>query len=329
MVFAPPRDVLTETPFTFVELVDGEVGSSMSLNTVGEWASVPAGTNQAAGTVTAIRVDPGTEVDAGTVLYEVNLRPVVAAAGATPSFRALARGAKGADVQQLQSFLAQLGFYDGKQDGEFGAATHTAVRKWQDSLGVEDDGVVQAGDLLFIPTLPGRVALDTETVYRGASLTGGEEVLSGLSPEPTFTIPATTEQAMSIIAGTEVRITAGTGVWVAQVSGQKPSTENTDQVDITLTGVDGGSICGADCGTVPPTGESIWPSEIVTQAVVTGVLSPSAALLSDPDGHVTVVDNKGRSHDVTVIASARGMSIIEGAEPGLKVRVPAAADAKQ
>ncbi|MFE6967129.1 peptidoglycan-binding protein [Agromyces sp. NPDC057679] len=329
VVFQPPQDVLAETPFTLVELVDGEVGSSINLNAVSKWDASPAGTNQASGTVTAVKVEPGAEVKAGTVLYEVNLRPVVAAEGATPAFRSLSRESEGADVRQLQAFLAALGFYAGEQDGEFGWETEDAVRDWQDSLGLEDDGVVQAGDILFITKLPSRVALDTEKVYRGASLDGGEEVLSGLNPEPTFTIPVTAEQAAAIVADTEVVISTDTGSWTALVAGQRPSTENNDQIDIILTGTDGGSICGKECGEVPVTGENLWPSEIITQTVTAGVLAPSASLLSSADGRVTVVDSAGKSHDVTVIASARGMSIIEGADAGLKVRIPSATAAKQ
>ncbi len=36
-VFTPPRDVLSETAFTMVELVNGEVGASIGLNAVAEW----------------------------------------------------------------------------------------------------------------------------------------------------------------------------------------------------------------------------------------------------------------------------------------------------
>ncbi|BDZ54717.1 hypothetical protein GCM10025870_17900 [Agromyces marinus] len=132
-VFAPPDDVLAATPYTYAELVVGEVGSSVSLNTVAKWPQVPAGTNQAIGTVTSVSVKPGDEVEAGDVLYSVDLRPVVVAEGATPAFRAVARGTEGADVKQLQLMLTELGFYSGVSDGEFGGATEQAVRDWQRS----------------------------------------------------------------------------------------------------------------------------------------------------------------------------------------------------
>lgn len=117
-----------------------------------------AGTNQAVGTVTSVTVAAGDEVTPpGQVLYAVNLRPVVVAAGATPSFRSMGRGVSGADVGQLQGLLTGIGVFDGDVDGVFGWATEQAVRDWQDALGIEDDGVVQAGDVVFVPSAgPGR-----------------------------------------------------------------------------------------------------------------------------------------------------------------------------
>lgn len=329
VVFAPPRDVLDETPFTFVELVDGEVGSSITLNTVAEWDAVPVGTNQAAGTVTAVHVQGGAEVSAGSVLYEVNLRPVVVAAGPTPAFRSMSRGTVGADVQQLQAMLADLGLYSGEQDGEFGWNTEVAVRDWQDSLGVDDDGVVQAGDVLFVPSLPGRIAMDSEVVFRGASLGGGEAVVSGLATEPSFTIPATAAQAASMPVGTLVQIQANDAVWSAEVAGQRSSEDGADQVDVVLQGLGGASICGAECRLIPVTGQSLLVSEIITQETVAGVVVPAAALLSSPGGGVSVIDADGVAHDVSVVASARGMSVVLGAEEGMHVRIPATAGATQ
>ncbi|QTX03379.1 peptidoglycan-binding domain-containing protein [Agromyces archimandritae] len=322
-VFAPRTDVIAESPFTFVELVEGEVGSSITLNTVAEWKRSPAGTNQAQGTVTAVRATGGDEVGQGGVLYEVDLRPVVAAAGATPAFRALSRGIEGADVAQLQTMLAALGFYDGEADGEFGAQTQAAARAWQESLGLDGDGTVRAGDLVFIPSLPARVTLDTEVVSRGALLTGGEAVVSGLSPEPVFTIPATVSQAAGMPAGTAVEITFENSVWSATVAGQTPSPDSGDQVDIALQGVDGAPVCGDECGLLPIEGQNLLSSRIITQETVRGIVAPSAALRSDADGAVSVIDEGGDAHPVRVVASARGMSVVEGVDAGIKVRIPA------
>ncbi len=324
VVFAPADEVLDETPYTYVEVTEGEVGSSISLNAVASWETMPAGTNQASGTVTSVELIGGTAVNAGDVLYRVGLRPVVVAAGSVPAFRALDVGANGADVQQLQAFLASEGLYGGAQDGDFGWRTAQAVREWQAGLGVDDDGVVRLGDLIFVPELPARLSLDPKVIARGATLGGGEQAISGLAPHPSFEIPVAGAQASLIPVGTTVQIRADDASWSAIVSEQIPANDS-DEVRLLLVGPDGGSICGDGCAGIPTEGQSRFPSEVVTQAPVRGVVAPSAALISGPDGEVSVVDQSGVSHPVTVAASAKGMSVVEGVPAGTRVRIPASA----
>lgn len=129
-VLSPAEDVFESTPYTFVKVVPGEVGSSISLNTVAEWAPVPVGANRAAGVVTSVGVVAGDEVGPGVVLYTVDLRPVVVAQGAVPAFRAIGQGTEGADVAQLQAMLTARGFYTGVADGKAGAGTVSGIRAW-------------------------------------------------------------------------------------------------------------------------------------------------------------------------------------------------------
>lgn len=321
VVFNPPQDVLASTPYTFVEVTPGEVGSSINLNTVAEWTPVPVGRNLAVGTVTTVDAEPGQEVGPGDVLYTVNLRPVVVAQGDIPAFETMAQGIEGRDVAQLQSMLATLGFYSGSQDGRFGHGTTTAVRAWQRSLGIPADGVVQAGDVIFVPALRTRVALDPELVARGASLTGGEAVVQGLPSQPTFTVPVSPGQLSLLPLGTRVEISGPAGeTWEGLVADQ--TTDEYDQTTMVLAGRDGATICGQECGSVPVVGQSLLPSRVVTVEAVQGLTVPSAALRSHVDGSVTVVDQDGAEHPVTVLASARGMSVIEGVAAGTRVRVP-------
>ncbi len=321
-VLSPPEDVLDSTAFTFVEVVNGEVGSSINLNTVAEWTPVPVGSNRASGVVTSVNISAGQEVGAGTVLYTVNLRPVVVAQGDVPAFQSLSSGAAGADVAQLQTMLATLGFYRYEVDGQFDSVTRQAVQAWQKSLGLDADGVVQAGDIVYVPTLPTRVALDTEKVQRGASLGGGEAVVRGLPAAPSFTIPVTDTQASLMPTGTRVEITGPEGdVWEGFVVDQVADEQS--GITVMLAGTDGASICGGGCGTVPVTGEAFLRSRIVTVESVTGLTVPSAALLSKADGSIAVIDEDGVESPVTVVTSARGMSVIEGVAAGLMVRVPA------
>lgn len=322
-VFAPPDEVAA-APYSYVEIVAGEVGSSVRLTTVASWRRAPAGTNRAAGTVTSVPLAAGDEVRAGSVLYSVELRPVVAAVGEVPAFRQLGRDAEGPDVRQLQQLLTELGHYDGLVDGGFGARTEAAVRAWQRSLELPDDGVVRPGDLLFLPALPVRVTLDDELVRPGANLSGGERLVSVLPPEPEFSVPVSAAQAATMPLGTPVEITAPDGaVWPAAVVAHEPSEEADDQVRLRLGAAGGAPICTAACSTIPVLGDTRLPSSIVTQAATSGLVVPAAALRSSADGTVAVVDREGRNHPVTVLASARGMAVVDGVQEGLRVRVPA------
>lgn len=322
-VLTPPQDVLASTAFTTAEVVTGEVGSSITLNTVAEWTPAPVGTNLAAGTVTTVDIEAGAEVTAGTRLYSVNLRPVVVGQGAIPAFRALSSGTSGQDVVQLQSLLASLGHYRGAVDGRFGGGTASAVRAWQKALGLPQDGAVQAGDIIYVPTLPTRVALDTETITRGAALSGGEAVVQGLGQSPAFFVPVTDAQASLMPAGTRVEITSPEGsAWEGSVV-DRVSDEN-GGIRVLLDGPEDTPICGDECAQVPVTGQTFLTSRIIIVESVTGLTVPSAALLSKADGSIVVIDGQGVEFAVTVITSARGLSIIEGVDAGMRVRVPAA-----
>lgn len=322
-VLRPADDLLEATPFTYVTVEPGSVGSSINLNAVAEWTPTPVGSDQAAGVVTGVAVQPGDLVSQGSVLYTVNLRPVVVAQGEVPAFRAIGLDAQGADVAQLQGMLQYLGLYARAVDGKAGSSTVQAIKAWQKSLGVSQTGTVDLGDVIFVPTLPTRVSLDSEVIARGKSVTGGAEVVLGLSPAPTFTLPVTEAQAGMIPPGTQVQITAPDGsVWEAVSSDQVANVE-TQTIIVGLAGHDGGAICGESCGLIPVTGGARLPSVIVTVPTIEGLVLPSAALVTNAAAEVAVVDDGGKRLSVTVVTSARGMSVVEGVAQGTRVRVPA------
>lgn len=322
-VLAPSEDVLDATPFTYVSVEDGEVGASISLNAVAAWTPVPVGVNRAAGVVTGVAVAAGDEVVQGSTLYEIDLRPVVVAQGEVPAFRSIGEGAEGPDVAQLQTMLAATGAYRGPADGKAGAGTIAAIRAWQKGVGMPQTGVVEAGDVIFVPALPTRVALDSDIVARGATLSGGEEVLRGLPPSPDFVVPVTETQAGMMPAGTRVEITSPEGdMWVGLAATQAADPES-GTVEVALEGDGGGAICGDQCGQVPVTGEALLASRIVAVPTVEGLVVPSAALVTGADGQVVVIDDKGERIPVSVVSSARGMSVVEGVDQGVRVRVPA------
>ncbi|GIG20839.1 hypothetical protein Cch01nite_15630 [Cellulomonas chitinilytica] len=87
--------------------------------------------------VTAAPLAPGASVVPGTVVLEVNGRPVFALPGAFPFYRDLSTGDTGPDVEQLQRALKGLGHLRGRTTGTFDAATEAAVRRMYKAAGYD------------------------------------------------------------------------------------------------------------------------------------------------------------------------------------------------
>jgi len=322
VILGPVDDPLEKQPFTYATVVEGEIEASLSLNTTAQWTPSPVGVNQASGVVTAIEVTAGDEVHQGQALFTVDLRPVVAAVGEVPAFRSIQQGTEGEDVAQLQQMLAAAGFYAGPLDGEAGVGTVSAIRGWQKSLGIQPTGVVEFGDVIFVPQLPSRIALDTEIIKRGNTLRGGEDAVQGLPRAPDFSVAATDAHAAMMPTGTRVEITSPEGdLWEATVTDQERDQQSQTTV-VALAGVEDSVICGEQCGQVPVTGQSLLSSRIVTVEPVSGLVVPSAALVTAADGTIEVIDDADIRIPVKVVASARGMSVVEGVAAGSLVRLP-------
>lgn len=322
-VLRPAEDPLEAPAATVVPVKQGQIGSSISLNTTAEWATTPLGVNRASGVVTRVVVEPGDEVSPGDVLYEVDLVPVSIGEGKVPSFRRIEAGTRGADVAQLQRLLKQRGHFTGTVDGSAGKDTVAAIRAWQEELGVPATGAVGPGDVIYVPKLPTRVALDQKVIRTGATLSGGEDALAGLPTSPAFEMPVTTAQAAMVPTGARVNITSPEGdIWAATAGRQSPD-EGSGTVHITLDSLDEGPVCADQCAQVPVTGQSSLRSEVVTVEEVNGLVVPSSALITEAGGQTAVIDEGGGRLPVEVTATAQGMSVITGVDAGTKVQVPA------
>lgn len=323
-VLTPARDPLAATQFTTARVVQGEVGASLNLMTVTEWEPTPVGANHATGIVTGVTINPGDEAKPGDVLYSVNQRPVVIAEGDVPAYRDLSSEETGADIEQWQRMLTATGFYSGDITGNMLSATIDATRKWQKSVGLPDTGVVNLGDVIFVPHLPTRVSLDTEKIARDLQVAGGEPVVRALPSTPVFSIPATSLQAQMMPVGTKVEITTPSGgTWNAVTGSQTPDREAPSTINVALEPVTGESICGSECGQVPVTGQSTLSTRIITVPTVQGLVVPSAALITDAQGQLAVIRDTGERIPVKVLAAANGQSVVEGVDEGTVVRVPA------
>ncbi len=318
----PPADPLAEAsgPVTYI-VEEGSVGRSLTFTAVATWELVPVGRNAAAGVVTSVEIQPGELVDAGDVVYTVDLRPVVVAEGSVPSFRPLARKTEGPDVAQLQTLLTELGFYHDDIDGSFGRSTRTAVKAWQKALGVADTGVVEAGDLVFVPELPARLVVG-DPVQLGARLGGGEETVFLVPDDPLFRIPLAVEQRALVPLSADVYVTYPDGVWNARIERATESPEF-GQLDLILAGADGGPVCGDVCAEwVDLQKPTDFRADIVVIPEQTGPVVPVAAISTDPGNRAFVTLTDGSMIPVDVVESANGLAVVDGIEAGTELLLP-------
>ena len=115
----------------------------------------------------------GSIVEPGQAVGAIDGRPVIMLSGAIAAWRAFAPGmTDGDDVSQLEQGLVALGFGAGVTvDRHFSAGTATAVRRWQASLGERRTGVVDDGDVVF---LPGPVRVGAATAAMGTPAEPGQ-----------------------------------------------------------------------------------------------------------------------------------------------------------
>lgn len=320
-LLTPPGDVLEAPAYTLVTARDGTVGHSLRLNTSVTWSAETVVANQATGTVTTVALDNGSEVRPGQAVYTVDLRPVVVAAGKVPMFRDLRAGDRGADVRQLQELLEATGYAVGELDGRFGVSLDSAVRAWQRDIGVGADGVVRRGDVVFVPALPARLALDPEIVV-GRQLSGGEVAVRVLPDDPVFTIALPDNQARLVLVGMPVEILRDDrDPWRAEISELRQEPEGAAILAV-LVAAGSDQICRDECGEIPLVGETLLSSLVHVVPEESGVTIPAAALVTTAAGQTAVVLPSGELRPVEVLASATGMAVVDGIEVGEQVRTP-------
>lgn len=320
-VLAPPMDPFDEPGPATYEVVEGSVGRSLPTTALAQWDLPVLAAAPTSGVVTSVDVTPGTEVDVGDVVASIDLRPVVIAEGEVPAFRDLGDGVIGADVTQLQLMLNTIGF-DVGQSAVFDAETSAAVTEWQRSLGLEPDGVVRLGDVVFVESLPARV-LTAPGVQRAAQVAPGTPLLLQVPRSPRWWLLVSSEQTSQIQPGTAVTVSIGDALVdgvvqaVVEVDGQ-------GRFEAHITAADGSSICGADCVSVVPldTEVHVFPAAVEVIAETTGPVIPVAALSSTADGRSVVTMDDGSDREVTVLTSSAGVAVVDGVRIGEMIMLP-------
>ncbi len=322
-LFAAPDPLPVGRDFSVVAVTDGSVERKIPLSVQASWAGGAEIVNRSSGTLTERYAATGTLLQDGDELYSVDLAPIVVATGTVPAFRDLEPGMKGKDVTQLQAMLRTVGASRDAADGRFGPATTTALRTWQESVGLPVTGRLQLGTVVFVPKLPSRISWAEGGVV-GSSLAPGTVVGTLLPDEPAFTMALPPNQRGLVESGMSVEISGGQAdaLWPARLGAIGPAREDGASIAevVPVRGRD--SICGKDCSSIPPEGEADISARVTVVPLKNGPLVPTAALAVGPEGKSAVVSESGERLPVTVLAVAGGQAIVSGVSVGQMVRVP-------
>ncbi|GAA2719950.1 peptidoglycan-binding protein [Actinocorallia aurantiaca] len=136
------------------------------------------------GTVTALSAT-GSTVKRGKALYRLDDDPVVLLYGRLPSYRALSTGVEGADVEQFEKNLWALGYRGFTVDDEYTYATGTAVKEWQEDLGLAETGTVEESRVVYAY---GPVRISAHDAEIGEDVRPGAAVLTCTETERAVTV---------------------------------------------------------------------------------------------------------------------------------------------
>ncbi|HEU5475447.1 MAG TPA: peptidoglycan-binding protein [Actinophytocola sp.] len=280
-------------------------------------------TGRRPGTITALPA-AGAVLDRGASVYQVDARPVPLFLGAVPLYRDLATGADaGPDVAVVEENLKALGFTGfGTPNSTFTAATATAIKKWQKSLGLDQTGTLGPADVVVAP---GPLRVSTVTAELGAPGTGSVLTWTGTGRAVTVEVdPAYKDLAKP---GTKVTLTmAGTSVpgTVTALaptadSGEgtgRPGEEQEQTFTATIIPDDPAALGGSDAGSVDVR---------LTTGSREGVLAvPVGALLALSEGGYGVEIVEGDARRLVAVQTglfADGMVEVTGADLEAGTRV--------
>jgi peptidoglycan hydrolase-like protein with peptidoglycan-binding domain len=177
----------------------------------------------------------GDTVDRGDMLFAVDEWPVTLLFGEEPVWRAMGDGMTGGDVRQLEENLVALGFGEMTPDDTFDEDTTTAVEAWQAALGVTEDGVVNLGEVVFLPDAAWIAKTD---VAVGGRVSPGMPVLETASTDRLVTANLPASEREDVTAGDSLLIELSDGTKTSGLVEEVGTTVETAQdgsQSVTLT----------------------------------------------------------------------------------------------
>jgi peptidoglycan hydrolase-like protein with peptidoglycan-binding domain len=131
----------------------------------------------------------GTVIENGEPVYRLDADPVLRLDGKVPAWRDLGPDVtSGRDVLQLERALTDLGYTDDLDlavDGDWTWVTTLAVERWQRDHGLDDDGELPLGRVVFTD---GDVRVASVAVEEGTPVQPGTVVLQAGATQRTVTV---------------------------------------------------------------------------------------------------------------------------------------------
>jgi hypothetical protein len=250
----------------------------------------------------------------GKALYWVNDKPVPVLFGDTPLFRKLdGPTLKGADVAVVAQNLKALGYNVGSlpkdpQQTAFTPAIAAALKKWEKSVGLDDTGTLDVGQVLV---LAGPMRVNSVTAQLGDPVAG--DLLTVTSTQKVVTLPVDATSVGQIKTGAAVTILRPdnktvsakvTAISTTVDGGDKQQNNGPPKLNVTVTPDDPATLSDLDAASVQVQ---------VTTSVHKGVLAvPVDALVALREGGYAVQTSDGRYHAVQTGMFANGMVEISG-----------------
>ncbi|HEX6356388.1 peptidoglycan-binding protein [Actinophytocola sp.] len=178
------------------------------------------------GTITELP-GPGTVLDRGKAVYQVDATPVVLFLGGLPLYRDVGPAlTDGPDVRLVEENLRALGFGGFTVDATFTDATENAIKDWQESLELEATGVIHPADVI-VTSGPVRVA--TVTAEPGDA--GSGDLLTYTSTTRLVTVELEESRQNLGKPGTTVAMTVGGKELAGTVAELAPTSADGDDGD--------------------------------------------------------------------------------------------------
>ena len=289
--------------------------------TLGYADARPAG-SALPGTLTWVAVE-GDTVEPGETLFRIDDQRVLLLDGERPAWRELGPGmTDGRDVEQLERNLHALDFDDGYEitvDKEWTSATTAAVKALQDAAGLEEDGALEMGRVVF---LPGERRIGSQDVRVGAAVGPGRGVVTTTSVrrEVTASLPAEDQGAahegdrvdVALPDGSLARGRIATVGAVAKAAAE----DGSPTIDVTVT---------LPAHGIPKLDQAPVSVSLASRRLRDAVAVPVIALVARPGGGYgveLVEDEARRLVPVTPGLFADGWVEVGGLRPGQRVAVP-------